>query len=62
MNNSFPSDDCIPPASSGRENRKKEIQCAWSVEELLFAMEDALYETYPERFDRLYLREWEVRK
>lgn len=62
MNNSSPSDDNIPTGSSGMENRKKEIKCAWSVEELLFAMEDALYETYSDRFDRLYLREWEVRK
>ena len=62
MNNCSPSDDNTPTALSGMENRKKEIQCAWSVEELLFAMEDALYETYSDSFDRVYLREWGVRK
>ena len=62
MNNSSPSDKCILPKTSDTINSDKEIQCAWSVEDLLFEMEDALYDTYSDYFDQFYLREREMQK
>lgn len=55
--NSLSENNRSPETSDTLPKVTKEIQCAWHVENLLFAMEDALYDTYSDRFDRFYLRD-----
>ena len=58
MNNSSLSENnTTPETADTMPNTVKEIQCAWDVEDLLFTMEDALYDTFSDRFDLFYLRD-----
>lgn len=54
MNNNYPSE-----ISDTLQNPTKEIICAWNVEELLFIMEETLYNKFSDQFDLLYLNEME---
>jgi hypothetical protein len=63
MNNNSPPENSISPETSDTsQNVRKEIICARCVDDILFEMDEMLYDSYSDQFDLLYLKEWQQEK